>query len=71
MPGNQVRRPDVPGRTHRKDTLIASGQERPFQKPPPLIVKEKFVPLVLHELGNDHDDVASGIFFESRERTER
>src|SRR2546426_3033218 len=29
---------DVPGRTHRKDTFIAAGEQHPFEKPPALIV---------------------------------
>jgi len=37
--------PDVPGRSHRKNTLIAAGEKHPFQKPATLIVKEVFVPV--------------------------
>lgn len=55
--------PDVPGRSHRKDTLIAADEKHPFQKPATLIVKEVFIPFVFHELGYDHDDAAIGMFF--------
>ena len=55
--------PDIPGRSHRKNTLIAAGEKHPFQKPATLIVKEVFVPFVFHELGYDHDDAAIGMLF--------
>src|SRR5208283_4099213 len=54
--------PDIPGRTHGEDAFIAAGQEHPFQKPGALVVEKVFVPLVLHQFGYDHDDVASGMF---------
>ena len=54
---------DVPGRTHRKDAFIATGEKHPFQKMGTLVVEEVFVPFVLYELRYHHDNVASGIFF--------
>ena len=56
--------PDVPGRTHCEDAFIATGEKHPFQKMGALIVEEVLVPFVLHELRNDHDDIAIRMFFE-------
>ena len=53
--------PDVPGRTHRKDAFIATGEQHPFQKSATLIVEEVFIPFVFHKLGYDHDDAATGM----------
>ena len=53
--------PNVPGRTHGKDAFIAAGEKHPFQKAATLIVKEVFVPLVLHEFGYDHNNAAIGM----------
>ena len=55
--------PDVPGRAHREDALIAAGEKHPFQKSTTLIVEEVFVPSVLHKLRYDHNNAASGICF--------
>src|SRR5713226_9372495 len=55
--------PDVPGRAHRKDALVAADEQHPFQKPATLIVKKIFIPFVFHELGYDHDDGAIRILF--------
>jgi len=55
--------PDVPGRTHREDAFIATGEKHPFQKMGTLIVEEVLVPFVLHELRYDHDDITSRMFF--------
>ena len=55
--------PGVPGRTHREDAFIAAGEKHPFQKPATLIVKEVFVPFVLHKLRYDHDDGAIRVRF--------
>jgi hypothetical protein len=38
--------------TYGEDTLIASSQEYPFQKPSALVMQEKFIPLVFHEFTN-------------------
>src|SRR2546425_13357825 len=59
--------PGIPGRSHRKDTLIAADEQHPFQKPATLIVKEVFIPPVFHELGYDHDDAAVGMLFRKLE----
>lgn len=55
--------PDVPGRAHREDAFIPSGQQHPFQKSAALIVKEVFKPSALHEFGNDDDYSAGGMPF--------
>jgi hypothetical protein len=54
--------PHVPRRTHREDAFIAAGEKHPFQKPTALIVKEVFIPSVLHKLRYDDDNAASGMF---------
>src|SRR2546425_875813 len=59
--------PGIPGRSHRKDTLIAADEQHPFQKPAALIVKEVFIPFVFSELGYDHDDAAIGMLFRKLE----
>ncbi len=53
---------DVPWRTHCEDTFIAAGAKHPLQKPRALIVKEVFVPSVLHKLWYHHNNVPIGIF---------
>jgi hypothetical protein len=55
--------PDIPGRSHRKDALIAAGEKHPFQKPAALIVEEIFVPFVFHEFGYDDNNAAIGMLF--------
>ena len=55
--------PHIPRSTHRKYPFIPPRQQHPFQKTPPLIVKEIFIPPVLHEFRNDHHDAARRILF--------
>src|SRR5579872_7300108 len=55
--------PDVPRRTYGKYPFIAASEKNPFEKPPPLIVEKIFVPFVLHQFGDDHDNVAAGMLF--------
>src|SRR5260370_35551335 len=52
---------DVPGRSHRKDALVAVGEQHPFEKAAALIVEKVFKPSVFHELGYNHDDAAIGM----------
>jgi len=53
--------PDIPRRTDGEDVLVAAGQQRPLQQPAALVVKKVFVPLILDQLGDHHDNVALGI----------
>src|SRR5258708_19282752 len=52
---------DVTGRSHRKDALVAVGEQHPFEKAAALIVEKVFKPSVFHELGYNHDDAAIGM----------
>ena len=59
--------PDMPGGAHCEDAFVAAGEQHPFQKPSALIVEEVLIPFVFHQLGDDHDDSASGILVRSVE----
>src|SRR5258707_4035297 len=52
---------DVPGGSHRKDALVAVGEQHPFEKAAALIVEKVFKPSVFHEFGYHHDDAAIGV----------
>lgn len=53
---------EIAGRGEREDALIALGEERPFEEAAALVVQEIFVPVIFHQLRDDHHDAAVRIF---------
>src|SRR5260370_7445074 len=53
---------DVVGRADGENALVATDEKSPFEEPGALVVKEVFIPAILYQFGNDHDNLAVGMF---------
>ncbi len=53
---------DIVGRADGENALVAADEERPFEEPCALVMKEIFVPAIFDQLGNDDDDAPVGMF---------
>jgi hypothetical protein len=52
---------DVVGRAGGENARVPADEKRPFEEPAALVVQEVFVPAILDQFGNDHDNLAVGM----------
>src|SRR5260370_6206837 len=52
---------DVVGGAGGENARVAADEERPFEESAALVVQKIFVPAILDQFGNDHDNLAVGV----------